>query len=175
MPSEEKWLPIPGYEGIYEVSDCGNVQRIGKWTDGRRNRVRGLRHPDFCKGYPRVVLFRDQTRKRIMVHHLVMLAFVGPRPEGFEVNHKNGVRSDARIENLEYVTKSQNEQHKHSVLHCKMPRGSRHHAAKVTEDQVREMRDLRQTGWTLKRIAEKYSLGMGNVCWIVKGKHWKHV
>ena len=84
----ERWLPVPGFEGLYEVSDEGRVRCLP------RHRVRGgvLRPSAAGKGYLKVQLVHKQRHAHRYVHELVLTTFVGPRPPGMEVAHGNGKR-----------------------------------------------------------------------------------
>lgn len=98
----EKWLPVVGYEGLYEVSSTGRV------TSAKRV-ARRERKPDTSKdGYQRVKLWRDGRGVTRTIHSLVIEAFVGPRPPGSEVRHLNGDPADNRIENLAYGSHREN-------------------------------------------------------------------
>lgn len=108
------WRQIPGFEGFYEVSDCGRVRRMAGSIGCPRTRVRAT-HDD-GHGYPHVALYKGNKEKRCKVHLLVLLAFVGPRPPDKQTNHKDGNRANAHLSNLEYVTPSENERHKIDVL-----------------------------------------------------------
>ena len=100
----EEWKPVPGYEGRYEVSDLGRVRSLQHcW--GPRPTPHLLKPGIASTGYPTVALGRGNTKQ---VHALVLSAFVGPCPPGQECRHKNGVRSDPRLVNLEYGTRAQN-------------------------------------------------------------------
>ncbi len=110
---EERWLPVDGYEGIYEVSDLGRVRSIDRVTtarDGRSMRWTGrvLSLGYKPAGYPCVKLSRNNVHTSFDVHFLVTLAFLGRRPLGHEVRHLNGDARDARLENLTYGTHSEN-------------------------------------------------------------------
>jgi hypothetical protein len=97
----ERWLPVVGFPK-YEVSDLGHVKHVTA-AKCRRCSLSNW-------GYPIVTLSGKPSRSRC-VHHLVMEAFVGPRPGGLQINHKNGIKTDNRLENLEYITASQNIRH----------------------------------------------------------------
>jgi hypothetical protein len=102
-PAEE-WRPIPGYERTYAVSSLGRVMRVeGRNARARIRKLRANRH-----GYIDVRLSQDNLFKTHTVHKLVMLAFVGPRPDGAEIRHLNGNGSDNRLVNLAYGTVSEN-------------------------------------------------------------------
>lgn len=105
----ERWLPIPGYEGSYEVSDRGRVRsldRIVVRSDGREIRCKGkvLSQGVHPKGYLGVRLC-GKTKK---VHRLVLEAFVGPCPDGMECCHNNGIPGDNKLTNLRWGTRIEN-------------------------------------------------------------------
>jgi hypothetical protein len=172
----QTWKPICGYEGLYEINEEGHVRRIGAWTDGRKNRIKGLRARTVSEnGYCRITLFRDRTKKTFPVHRLVYESFIGPVPEGKQINHKDGNKTNNTPENLEVVTPSENQFHAYRILKVEARKGSQHHAAKVREDDVHAMRALRRRGWQLKEIAKEFGLSVPTVCWIVKNKSWNHI
>lgn len=107
--SEVEWRPIPGWEGYYEVSDDGQVRSLDR-LDARGCQVKGrtLRGTINAYGYPFVTLSKSGYRWLTVVHRLVMLAFVGPCPEGHEVLHADGTRANNNLSNLSYGTRSDN-------------------------------------------------------------------
>lgn len=125
----EEWRAIPGYEGLYEVSDLGRVKSLERMVQGRFGLLRvperiGYGSVHKSTGYFRVGLSRDGGCEQIHVHRAVMLAFVGPLPEGMHTCHNNGDRADNRLANLRYDTVSSNRLD--SVLH-----GTNHETAKT--------------------------------------------
>lgn len=109
----ERWRPIPGREG-YEVSDLGRVRSLDRWivaADGKRRFFRGriLKTRPFPRtGHRMVSLKAGSVGTSFRVHVLVMLAFVGPRPDGMQTCHNNGIAHDNRLTNLRYDTASSN-------------------------------------------------------------------
>ena len=97
---DEVWRSIQNLSK-YEISNRGNV----RFTDTKQLRKQGLNSYGYCVLR---VAYDDGTRKTIAVHILVALAFLGERPPGHDVNHINGIKIDNRVENLEYVTRSEN-------------------------------------------------------------------
>lgn len=100
--------PVVGYEGRYSASADGRVwafpnasRSVGRWMKPR---------VDKC-GYPYVTLFKDGVRKYPKVHRAVLMAFSGGDAPPLQVNHKNGNKQDNRLENLEWVTASENRKH----------------------------------------------------------------
>lgn len=111
-PAIERWLPVVGYEGYYEVSDQGRVRSLPRLT--RKGNLTGGRilSPSGGKSdYRRVDLWVNGVARTRLVHGLMMEAFAGPRPEGMEIRHLDGTRSNNRWpDNLAYGTRSENQQ-----------------------------------------------------------------
>lgn len=94
----EIWKDVPGYEGLYEASNTGQI----------RNPRKTLKSSTKNSGYKFVVLFIDKKPKCKYVHRLVWEAFNGPIPHGFEVNHIDEDKSNNALENLEIMTHKEN-------------------------------------------------------------------
>lgn len=116
--SAERWLPIPGWDGLYEVSDLGRVKSSARRVESYGGRV-GVRRErilatsaEATSGHLRVSLRHKNREGRksitIGVHRLVLLAFVGPCPEGMEACHNNGDPADNRLPNLRWDTRKAN-------------------------------------------------------------------
>lgn len=158
----ENWLPVVGYEELYEVSDLGNVRRTRKYNNSKDTPLRAC----MGKHYFAVALSKGGTAKTRLIHLIVCDAFLGI-PKGLCVNHKNGVKTDNRLENLEVVTRKENERHKWDVLKT----GAKNNA-KITQDIADHIRVLRATGLTLKAIGDQYGITSNNVSQITRGRTW---
>ena len=118
---EEIWKDVSGYEGYYQVSNLGRVKSLDRWItyrDGRkyfyRSKIKS--QAKYRGGYLFVSLKVNRHQFSAKVHRLVAQAFI-PNPENKpQVNHKNGIRTDNRVENLEWVTCSENHLHAFRVL-----------------------------------------------------------
>jgi len=102
---KEIWKPVAGYEALYSVSSLGRVRRDGPGIGVKVGRI--LRHGLAGKGYPCVNLW-DRTlegearMKTRYVHHLVAIAFLGPKPDRHEIKFRDNNRMNAKASNLEY-------------------------------------------------------------------------
>lgn len=170
LPLEE-WRDMPGYEGSYQVSDMGRVRNI---RYGAQRQIRLLNPYLNGKRYFRIRISRKGQMQNFLVHRLVMAAFVGKCPEGYEVNHKNGVATDNRLENLEYVTRAENMRHMAEVLK-RIKFGEDRNDSKLTESNVIEIRMLRAIGMTLMEIASRYGVSAGTISSAVRRVTWKHI
>lgn len=118
----ERWLPVPGWEGSYEVSDEGRVRSLSRVvvrSDGRQQTIRGqlMRAGLDGKGYPRLVLKRAGVYESWSVHRAVLSAFMARADwREWHVNHKDGVRTNNRLDNLEWCTPAENTMHGFKVL-----------------------------------------------------------
>src|SRR4051812_23303084 len=102
-----EWRTIPGYEGSYEASDDGQIRsveryvRVGRGEGFLRHHSARVRSLNTDKaGYKRVTLKTGGVSRNHLVHHLVLEAFVGPKPDCMECRHLNGNPADNRLENL---------------------------------------------------------------------------
>jgi hypothetical protein len=171
----EIWMKIEGHEG-YEISNFGRVRtkritRLNKFGLVRRFKIL---HPALTRGYRRLM---TPDRKLVLVHKLVLAAFVGPCPEGMEANHKNGIKDDNRLENLEYVTRNENQWHATHVLGKRGHiRGSVHGRSKLNEEQVKEIRRLEAEGnHTRKQLSEMFTISQQMLSFIISKRNWKHI
>lgn len=158
---------------LAEIKDTG-----GKYLVSSDGDVWSIRSGKFIKpcpagrGYGCVTIPINGRLKKKYVHALVAEAFIGPRPRGLVINHKDGVRTNNHVENLEYVTHQQNV--RHAFEHGLMRIGSRHGQAKLNETLVSQIKlDLSHT--SLAEVRKKYQLAHGTLNAIAKGWTWKAV
>lgn len=166
--------PIPGFDGYLADTD-GSI-----WSGWRRGLAgRGPWHrlhptPDDLMGYLRVGL-RVSLRRYVgrRVHTLVALAFIGPRPRGLLVLHRNGDHLDNRPSNLTYGTYADNAAD--TIAHGRMRRGAGVASAKLTPANVVEVRALLGEGQTLVAIAKVFGVTHKTISHIRDGRTWAHV
>lgn len=181
----EEWRAVPGYEGCYEVSDHGRVRSLSRrflnsYNPPRLHRIDGRvlttnhrRGGQGSAGYQSCTLSDAAGKRRDWsVHALVLLAFVGPRPEGQWVRHLDGDEDNNHLSNLAYGTPSENEADK--VAHGDTPFGTREPHAKLTDDAVREIRRLAGTV-SQRALAAQFGVHQGVIWRVVNRRSWRHV
>ena len=178
-------IPIPSYEGLYSISKDSTIishDRIVDIAPGRQQpngykairRGRTMRPHHHINGYVYVTLCKNGKKEVFRLHRLVLMVFVGP--SDLECNHKNGNKSDNRLCNLEYVTRSENMKHAYDTGLNAGPVGSKCGAAKLNEKQVLELRRLFETGeYSQVKLGKMFGLGRSAVNQIVHRKRWKHI
>jgi hypothetical protein len=151
------------FRQAYIVTPTGNV--IRKATSK-------LRKPRLTQyGYFDVFLSYKGITANFLIHRLVAFEHL-PNPKGLPfINHKNGIKTDNRVENLEWCTSSHNQLHANRVLN-RYNRISRRLKCKLSEKQVLEIRSSLLKGVTLSKI---YGVATTTICDIRKGRRWRHI
>lgn len=161
--SSEQWKPVPGYEGIYEVSDHGRVARL------KANTTPFLLKPSETQyGYARVTLSKQGVGNQFMIHRLVLLAFVGPCPNGMEACHfPDQNRKNNNLKNLRWDTKKGNR--RDMITHGTQLRDNDHWGAKYTEVDFERVHDLRTLGYYQREIGEWLGIPLSAVSKMLLG------
>lgn len=162
---------IPGYEGLYEVSDSGEIRSIERKCRMARG-IRSvsskiLKHLYDKDGYPMVSLAKDGKQKLWRIHRLVLLAFVGPLPEGKESRHLDDVKINNNLSNLCYGTQLENwEDRKRNGNGIN---GYNNPNAKLTPDQILKIKALHGE-ISFAEIGRRFSISDTHAGTICKGK-----
>lgn len=162
-----RWKKIPKSD-IYFASDCGQIGSL--YIKGTRSKtddtIKILKNSTCRRGYALVHLYENGKRKTCQVHRLVMMTFVGESK--LHVNHKNGIKKDNSLENLEYVTPSQNMRHAYDTGLSKKPPNM----AKLTIEQVRYIIETKGVVGCYK-LGRELGIDPSQVTRIRNGKHLK--
>lgn len=169
----EQWRPVVGFEGWYEVSNRGNVRTVAARVTNRKRKARVRPKVYRRTGHLAVRLCVQAKHYWRFVHRLVLEAFVGPCPRGMQCAHNNGDPQDNRIANLRWDTVKGNaaDRKRHGTERV----GSLNGNSKLTEADVRQIRQLNRQGLILKDIAARFETTPQNVFFIVTGTTWRHV
>ena len=163
----EIWKPVLGYEGLYDVSNLGRVRNMARRSGTKPLRI--LKQEPMHRGYLCVPLSGKGIRKLCRVHRLVMAAFVGPSPDGKHVNHINGDKRDNRLENLEYLTASENTAHAMKIGTMRAW-GENNPFAKLSDSDATRIRERRKEGQTFIAIGKEFGVHATTVGRICRGE-----
>lgn len=170
----ERWLPVTGFEGLYEVSDLGRVRSLPRQTVKGVMGGRVLKPSTTGPGYFFVSLHRSNIPTARTVHRLVLEAFVGPCPAGMEACHGRGGQLDNRLANLTWGTKEKNNG-PDKVRDGTIQQGEQHWYAKLTDAVVEQCRRRNAAGETHAELAREFGMSLGAMRRAIIGECWDHV
>jgi hypothetical protein len=164
----EIWKDIKDCEGLYQVSDLGRVKSI------RKNKILKpwLNHA----GYKMVCLYIKTIKKHSLVHRLVAQTFILNPENKPTVNHKNGIRNDSRLKNLEWCTHSENARHSYRELNRRTNSdkmiGEKNPSSKLREYEVKQIKIMLSWGIYCKDIANLFNVSVDTIYRIKSKKNW---
>lgn len=160
--------PVVGFESHYEVSNLGNVVSIR--TNHGNARRRPLKNGVTQDGYLRVELSKSGKRFKKHVAHMVLEAFVGPRPEGMHCCHEDDNPANAALSNLRWNTPASNYE---DQVRSGNKKGERHHQCSITEEKARKIKAMAEDRTILARdIAKQFGTTVNVVRNIRNGQSW---
>lgn len=175
---EEIWKPIPGFNR-YHASNLGRLKSLTYKNTKKERLIKPALSPD---GYLQTMLLDDTGKYRTWkIHRWIAHTFLGTRPTGLEINHKDGNKTNNSIINLEYCTRSANIKHSYLTKLRLPPRGSTNGWAKLKESDVIEIRDYVKTfpgkNYGRQALADKYGVSSAHIKDIVNRRRniWPHV
>lgn len=166
---------VPDFPGYY-VNASGDVMSYHKHGYGTTlyDKPHQLKPATDRDGYKSVILFQNKGRHAKRIHHLVLEAFVAPRPFAMQCQHLDGSPKNNCIENLAWGTSLENFADR--AQYGREPRGQRAPNAKLTEVQVLAIRRIKaESNTTYKTISRQFSVGPEMVSLIVRRKRWTHI
>lgn len=171
----EIWRPVPGFEGRYDVSDQGRVRGWVNNYGNQRVEPKVLKPGKDTGGYMLFTLVRSKGAKKEnwLGHRLVMLAFVGPMPEGMQTRHLDGDPWNNRLSNLAYGTGEENQADR--VEHGTDHRGERQHFAKLTDTIVIQARIAAALGARHCDLARDHGVTQTTMMKAINGMTWGHL
>lgn len=176
----ERWLPVVGWEDLYEVSDLGRVRSLPRVVERRGKyeahvRISGrILKPSYDGPRATVGLCRDGKSQTFSVHRLVTRAFLGPCPEGMEVCHGPAGRLDNSLTNLSYGTHLKNcgeDMRRDGTI----PAGIRNASAILTDEIVLECRARAAAGESRRALAIEFGVAEDTIADAVAGVKWRHL
>lgn len=180
------WKDIPGYEGLYQVSNDGRIYSLISHIE--------LKQRIASNGYWAVGLHKNSIMNTAYIHQVVAKVFIGDRPDGMSIHHKNHAKLDNCADNLEYMPRGA-----HAAMHLKeahadgrmrdiyssvnqkvvpgnkLSVGSSNGRAKLDEEKVREILRLASEGIKQVVLSRKFDVGGYTINMIVHRKSWVHV
>lgn len=171
----EVWVSVPNYEGFYEVSDKGRVRSLDRISCGKK--CIGSIMSTFKSGkYQSVDLSRDGVREKFSIHRLVLMSFEGLHKTKLHCNHIDGDKHNNSLENLEWVTPSENRVHAVKNGLDNPRKGDTHPNSKLNTEIVIECRKIWDgTSKHIERLAAKYNVSPSTIRSVVLRTAWKHV
>lgn len=164
---QEIWKNIKGYENRYMISNLGRVKSL------LRNKETILKFKDI-RGYKNVCLRSNmQESKTLQIHRLVAIHFINNPMNKPQVNHINSRKDDNRVENLEWVSNSENIKHSFLNNH-RSQRGQNNNAAKLTNEIVKEIKRKGKYD-TYKNIGKDFGINYRHIFKILKNEIWAHI
>lgn len=173
---QEIFKSVTGYDGYYEVSNCGRLKSLAKrWSVGIKGETFLKSHSNKL-GYCTVTLCVDKVKKLVGVHRLVAKEFC-ENPNNYDVvNHLDSNPSNNVWTNLEWTTTSGNAIHGYGFGFREAKKGESSHYAKLTEREVLKIRFYYKTFHPHhKELAKMYNVSRGTITKIILRKRWAHI
>lgn len=172
--AREVWKPVRGYEKLYSVSNMGRIRCDIDKRSSKKGKI--LKISTFSRGYKGVGLFNGSNKKNYTVHKIVCEAFISKYPRNMQINHKNRIKSDNRLINLEYVTPKENVLHSFKVGTRNTNKGELNGMSKLNRNKIFDIRKMYKTcNFTHKNISILFNISRTNITNIINKKAWKYL
>lgn len=179
---DEIWKPVRGFETVAEVSNTGRVRTVDSVRVGIKRgvpvpqrRKGGIVSPYVARnGYVTFALKIGAKRPKLLLHRVLAQAFVPGEFPGAHVNHINGVKTDNRLENLEWLSATENTRHQWQTGLVDL-RGERHPSAKLSADAVRTIRAQAAKGASLGDLARWAGVSYAAIKKVILRETWDSI
>lgn len=170
-----EWRKIAGFDGDYLVSNTGLVRSVKQERRRKLKRYFIMRPAINSGGYWSCALCKNGISSTHSVHQLVGKAFISNPENKHDINHKDGVKTNNHVDNLEWNTRSENLSHAYDTALRIRPHGLSNGRCKLSEDQVRTIRVRAETGESPAKIGKDFNVTHTTVRNIRKRKIWSHL
>lgn len=175
----EIWNRLNGlvdFGDYYEISNFGNIRSIDRTIDKRSLKGKILKQREDKDGYLMINLNLGGKKKTYKIHRLVAISFLQNLENKPEVNHKDGIKTNNNIDNLEWSTSKENIDHAYENSLIYIPKGEEKFNSKLKEKDVVKMRKMYVSGnYTYKELGKIFNTSEENAWKIIKNQRWKHV
>jgi hypothetical protein len=164
---EEIWKDVKDYDGIYQVSNLGRFKSL-------KNKKEKILKLGNAMGYQIIRLYKNKKMNTIKAHRLIANHFIDNQENKPQVNHKNGIKTDNRVENLEWATCSENHRHAINSGLKVFKFGETHVNSKLKDEDVKKIKyELNQ--YEVPELAKLFNISRSTIYLIRKNKNWKHI
>lgn len=182
-PDEVRYSTIPGIPDVYKVGTDGSfwscrkivpgIGRCGNYGSVDRSSWTKLKPHSDGKYLAVSITIGDGTCITKHLHTLILTAFIGARPNGLQCRHLDGDPANCQLDNLRWGTPAENGED--MKRHGKHAHGERNGGAKLTEEQVKEIRLLHSQGVSYSKLTSRFGVGKSTISRIVRGTHWTRI
>jgi len=165
--NNKKYIELKNYEGIYKISSDGEIINSNNLI---------LKPYKTKKGYHKISLSKDSVSKTLLIHRLIALNFIPNHENKPEVNHINGIKTDNRVENLEWCTASENHNHALNNNLINILKGENHHYSKYSDALILEIINKYKTGnYSKSDLRKEYNISWHYISLIINKKRRKYL